>query len=110
MSEGTNMPAARRGRPPLPRELDWRAIAVASISPMQVRILETLVGRTMSPTEIAAELGEKLGNTSYHVRMLHGHGLVVLVDTQPRRGALQHYYACSPGATRVVRGAQEVAA
>ncbi len=43
------------------------------------------------------ELDEpKLGNVSYHVRALLDDGLVELVRTEQRRGALAHFYRASP--------------
>lgn len=45
-----------------------------------------------SPNEIAKAFGEPLTNVSYHVRMLHDLGVIELSDTEPRRGALEHYY------------------
>jgi hypothetical protein len=45
-----------------------------------------------SPNELAKKLGEPLTNVSYHVRMLHDLGCIELVQTEPRRGALEHYY------------------
>ena len=38
------------------------------------------------------ELGAPLGVVSYHVRMLRDYECVELVRTEPRRGALQHFY------------------
>lgn len=68
--------------------------------PIRRRILEKILEpfdpegneRKWSPTELADALGENLTNVSYHVRMLADRGLIVEVDTQPRRGALEHYY------------------
>lgn len=48
--------------------------------------------RIASPSEIAEELGAPLGNVSYHVRYLERVGLLKLVKTRPRRGAVEHYY------------------
>lgn len=45
-----------------------------------------------SPNELARLLGERLGNVSYHVRVLCELGCLELVRTEPRRGALEHYY------------------
>jgi len=59
---------------------------------------------SMQPSEIAklamvvyfadwlSRRGERLGNVSYHVRILRELGLVELVRTEPRRGALEHFY------------------
>jgi len=38
------------------------------------------------------ELDAPLGVVSYHVRMLRDYDCVELVRTEPRRGALQHFY------------------
>jgi hypothetical protein len=46
----------------------------------------------MSPKELADELGVSLPLASYHVRRLHQLDLIELVQTEQRRGALQHYY------------------
>jgi DNA-binding transcriptional ArsR family regulator len=60
--------------------------------PLRVQILRTLEERTASPSEIADEIGAPLGNVSYHVRQLHGLGLIKLVKRTPRRGAIEHHY------------------
>ena len=48
--------------------------------------------RTASPNELARELGEPLGRVSYHVRTLADIGAIELVGTEPRRGAVEHFY------------------
>jgi DNA-binding transcriptional ArsR family regulator len=45
-----------------------------------------------SPSELADALGEPLGNVSYHVRILRELDCIELVRTEPRRGALEHFY------------------
>ena len=45
-----------------------------------------------SPAELAFELEAPLGVVAYHVRRLREFGCVELVRTEPRRGALQHFY------------------
>ena len=45
-----------------------------------------------SPREIAEELGAKLGDVGYHVRRLHELGVIELVRTEQRRGAIKHFY------------------
>jgi hypothetical protein len=37
-------------------------------------------------------MSEPLGVVAYHVRMLRDYGLIYETRTEPRRGALQHYY------------------
>jgi predicted transcriptional regulator len=69
--------------------------------PLQVRVLERAAadpdGR-FSPNELAKEFGEKLGNVSYHVRVLAQAGLVKKAGTTPKRGAVQHHYKIAPKA------------
>jgi hypothetical protein len=45
-----------------------------------------------SPSELPDALGEPLGNVSYHVRILRELDCIELVRTEPRRGALEHFY------------------
>jgi DNA-binding transcriptional ArsR family regulator len=60
--------------------------------PLRMRILEAFNAGERSPRELATELGEPLGNVSYHVRMLVDLGLLQLVRTTQKRGALEHHY------------------
>jgi DNA-binding transcriptional ArsR family regulator len=74
------------------RNISDPQLAKALAHPLRVAILAVLEERTASPSEIATELDASLGVVSYHVRMLARYGLVKLVETRPRRGALEHYY------------------
>jgi DNA-binding transcriptional ArsR family regulator len=67
-------------------------IIKALTHPLRVSILGALEERTASPSELAEELDAPLGNVSYHVRQLHGLGLIKLVKKTPRRGAIEHHY------------------
>jgi DNA-binding transcriptional ArsR family regulator len=67
-------------------------IAKALAHPLRARILQRLGERVASPGDLATELGAPLGVVSYHVRMLRDYECVELVRTEPRRGALQHFY------------------
>lgn len=60
--------------------------------PLRARILSALTKGARSPNELAAEFNEPLGNVSYHVVVLRDLGMVELVDTAARRGAIEHYY------------------
>ena len=55
-------------------------------------MLTVLNERVTSPSELADELDEPIGNVSYHMRTLADLGMVELVRTEPRRGAVEHYY------------------
>src|ERR1700741_4151561 len=67
-------------------------IAKALAHPLRARILQRLGERVASPGDLAVELEAPLGVVSYHVRMLRDYDCVELVRTEPRRGALQHFY------------------
>jgi DNA-binding transcriptional ArsR family regulator len=63
---------------------------------LRVQILQRLEeAGEASPKELAEALGEPVGNVSYHVRILRELGCVELVRTEPRRGALAHFYRAS---------------
>jgi DNA-binding transcriptional ArsR family regulator len=67
-------------------------LAKALAHPLRVRILSTLHKGISSPNQLAQELGEPLGNVSYHVKTLLEYDCVELVKTEPRRGAVEHFY------------------
>ncbi len=67
-------------------------LAKALAHPLRVQLLAALNEGVASPNELAKRLDEPLTNVSYHVRMLHELGTIELVETEPRRGALEHYY------------------
>src|SRR3954467_6298926 len=75
-----------------PGETSEARIAKALAHPLRARILQRLRGGGASPGDLAVELGAPLGVVSYHVRMLRDYECVELVRTEPRRGALQHFY------------------
>ena len=60
--------------------------------PLRHRILEQLNERVASPSDLAKQLDEPLGNVSYHVKILLDHQAIELVKTEPVRGALEHFY------------------
>lgn len=67
-------------------------LAKALAHPLRVRILTSLHKGISSPNQLAQELGEPLGNVSYHVKTLLDFDCVELVKTEPRRGAVEHFY------------------
>src|SRR3954470_6109830 len=71
--------------------LDERIVKAIS-HPIRHRVLLLLNDRVASPNEIANEIGESLGRVSYHVRQLAEVGAIELVRTEPRRGAVEHFY------------------
>jgi DNA-binding transcriptional ArsR family regulator len=68
-------------------------LAKALSHPLRPRILQRLdEDGVASPNQLAMALGEPLGNVSYHVRVLRELDCAELVRTEPRRGALEHFY------------------
>jgi DNA-binding transcriptional ArsR family regulator len=66
--------------------------AQAVAHPLRREILDALAEGAMSPTQLAEKLAQPLANVAYHVRRLAELGVVVLVDSRPVRGALEHFY------------------
>lgn len=60
--------------------------------PLRVEILTILNERMASPNELSKELSEGLSQVSYHVKVLKDYECIELVKTEPRRGAVEHYY------------------
>jgi DNA-binding transcriptional ArsR family regulator len=69
-----------------------RRLAKALSHPLRAHVLTILNERVASPNQIANELEEPLGNVSYHVKTLAEMGCIELVKTEPRRGAIEHFY------------------
>jgi DNA-binding transcriptional ArsR family regulator len=67
-------------------------VAKALAHPLRARILVILNERVASPNQMAEQLGEPLGNVSYHVKALVELECIELVSTTPRRGAVEHFY------------------
>ncbi len=61
--------------------------------PLRLRILESIsdLGEA-SPVELAGRLGRPLATVSHHVRLLRDLGFLELARTEPRRGAVEHFY------------------
>jgi DNA-binding transcriptional ArsR family regulator len=71
--------------------LDQRIIKALG-HPVRMRALQVLNTRVASPSELAKELDEPLGNVAYHVKILEENEAIELVRTAPVRGALEHFY------------------
>jgi DNA-binding transcriptional ArsR family regulator len=67
-------------------------LAKALSNEVRARALELLVEEPKSPKLIAAELQLDLRSVAYHVRVLKKLGCIELVETVPRRGAVEHVY------------------
>jgi DNA-binding transcriptional ArsR family regulator len=67
-------------------------VAKALSHPVRAHVLTILNERVASPNQMSEELGEPLGNVSYHVKALLELQCIELVSTTPRRGAVEHFY------------------
>jgi DNA-binding transcriptional ArsR family regulator len=74
--------------------VDQRVIKGLS-HPLRVEILAILNDRVSSPNELSKELEEGLSQVSYHVKVLKDFEMIQMVKTEPRRGAVEHYYRAS---------------
>jgi DNA-binding transcriptional ArsR family regulator len=76
--------------------------------PLRKRLLALYVEsrEPLSPKELADYTKEPLVNVAMHVRVLRDHGAVYLVEEQPSRGAVEHFYTAT-GMVDVVRWARE---
>jgi len=61
---------------------------------LRQHILLAAVQREVSPCELSDALGEGLSQVSYHVKVLRDDcdGMIETTRTEPRRGAIEHYY------------------
>jgi DNA-binding transcriptional ArsR family regulator len=86
--------ASKKQREAASRSIDQRVVKGLS-HPLRVDILAIFNDRVASPTELSKELEEGLSQVSYHVKVLKDFDLIEMVKTEPRRGAVEHYYRAS---------------
>jgi DNA-binding transcriptional ArsR family regulator len=67
-------------------------LAKALSSDLRAQALTLIAEGIASPKLIAAELGLDLRKVAYHVRVLRRLGCIELVETEKRRGAVEHIY------------------
>jgi DNA-binding transcriptional ArsR family regulator len=80
---------------PEPRLLDQR-LAKALNHQLRRDVLEQFIEHgEASPNEVAKRLGAPLSTISYHVHILRDLECIELVRTEPRRGAVEHFYRSS---------------
>jgi DNA-binding transcriptional ArsR family regulator len=68
-------------------------------TPVRRRILRLLheVNEARSPAEVSRAFRLPVSYVSYHVKVLKECGTVVLTDTRPKRGSIEHFYASTIG-------------
>jgi DNA-binding transcriptional ArsR family regulator len=60
--------------------------------PMRVSILDLMSAGEWSPNELKKTLNEGLSQVSYHIKVLRDLEMIELTRTEPRRGAVEHFY------------------
>ena len=66
-------------------------------SPKRLAILNVLHERTASPVQISRELEIGLSSVSAQIKVLKEYDCIELVKTEPRRGAIEHFYRAKAG-------------
>lgn len=92
-----------------PREAALDRLLRALNHPVRRRILRELSEGPASASTLAQRFGEELGMVSYHLNQVLAKecGLVELVDTIARRGALEKIYGLNPKAWEPLASAPE---
>jgi DNA-binding transcriptional ArsR family regulator len=67
-------------------------LAKALSNDVRARALGLLAEEAKSPKQISVEMKLDLRSVAYHVRVLKKLGCIELVETLPRRGAVEHVY------------------
>jgi DNA-binding transcriptional ArsR family regulator len=89
---------------------DTAAVGKVMSHPLRLRIVAELNKRgPLSPNGLSKLLDQPLGSVSYHVKALLEAGVLKLVRTEPRRGALEHFYALEGRNTKLLLAMLEVA-
>lgn len=100
------MPAAKAKRGQRPRKASKTVKMIRALShDLRVDALKRIAAAGedgISPVVLAGEMGESVQLVSYHVRILRDRKLLKLSHTQPRRGAIEHFYVTTPAATVLV--------
>jgi DNA-binding transcriptional ArsR family regulator len=100
-TEGKTHMSASKGKKPTQRgkavkrsveeALDQRLLK-ALAHPVRVQCLSLMVDGEWSPNRLHKELGVGLSQISYHIKVLKDFELIEMTRTEPRRGAVEHFY------------------
>jgi len=85
-----------KGGEHLPVLVDLRYVKALD-HPLRQHILLAAIQGEVSPKELSKALNEGLSQVSYHVKVLRDDcdGMIKETRTEPRRGAVEHYYRAS---------------
>src|SRR3954471_3313386 len=64
----------------------------ATAHPLRLQMLSLLTGAELSAAQVARELGITQANASYHLRLLHDAGLLVMAGEENVRGGRANKY------------------
>jgi DNA-binding transcriptional ArsR family regulator len=82
-----------KGKKQDPKELSLNQRLIKALAnPLRVRLLAHMNDREWSPSELSEELNEGLSQVSYHVKVLRDFEMIEMTKTEPRRGAVEHFY------------------
>lgn len=70
---------------------DQRLVKALS-HPLRAKALPLFAEGAVSPVQVARQLDVDVSHIAYHIRVLRRLGLIELVETRQRRGALEHFY------------------
>jgi len=71
-------------------------MVTALAHPVRVQILEILNEQEASPKALTSLLERPIGVVSYHTNVLEKCGCIKQTRTEPRRGALEHFFRAEP--------------
>jgi DNA-binding transcriptional ArsR family regulator len=91
MPKGKSRSNSKKAGEHLPPLVDLQFIGSLNHVLRQHIVLATVQGEA-SPNEMSQALGEELSQISYHVHVLKDSGIIEETRTEPRRGAVEHYY------------------
>jgi DNA-binding transcriptional ArsR family regulator len=91
MPKGSSRSNSKKAGEHLRPLVDPRFISSLNHVLRQHIVLATVQGEA-SPNELSQVLNEELSQISYHVHVLKDNGIIEETRTEPRRGAVEHYY------------------
>jgi DNA-binding transcriptional ArsR family regulator len=91
LASKSNTKSKTKTRTKTPEIIDRRLVRALG-HPLRADILASLNEKVASPNELSKQFGEGLSQVSYHVKVLLECDCLELVKTEPRRGAVEHYY------------------
>jgi len=63
--------------------------------PLRLAVLRLVADTPMTNQQLAEALGESPARLHFHVKTLHRAGLITLVETRPKGGVLEKFYAAT---------------